>query len=234
MIFFTHIPKTAGTSFFRSVVEPNLSPAAIYQYRGFRRCLVEHGYRYPFVRGHVPYMHILSIKRVRYITFLRDPIDRAISYYYFVKDSDPAIYVHPDRADAESLSLTDFYRLRKYQNWQTRFLAGWTYHRLYPAWRSDGHLERRMLRRAVAHLAERYWCFGLQERFDESLDLFQARMNWCARRTVSREKVTYKRPPVRAVPPATLAALRETNALDCQLYSAATAIFERDYSAVMH
>ena len=81
----------------------------------------------------------------------------------FVKHSDPREYVHPARADAEAHTITEFFALRRYQNWQARFIAGLPYHLLYP--RLDhAAFDREVGRRATAHLRDAY-VFGLQERF---------------------------------------------------------------------
>lgn len=226
MIVFTHVPKTSGTSFRKCLIEPNVPDERIYRYHGLRPLARERRPGRAFVYGHIPYgIHHLLGREARYVTFLRDPIDRAVSYYYFVKDSDPAIYVHPARADAEAHTLVDFYRLRRYQNWQARFIAGLTHHYLYrrlPA----GALDRLVLRGAVANLLGRYRCFGLQERFDESLDLFQERLALPRRRSVAPQKKTGTRPRLGAIDASTRAALRDSNRLDCELYEIARERFE--------
>jgi hypothetical protein len=226
LIVFTHVPKTSGTSFRQALVEPNVGTGQIYRYAGARRFLRERGAERSFVWGHVPSgIHLLTRREVAYVCFLRDPVDRAVSYYYFVKDSDPAVYKHPMRDEADALSITEFFRRRKFQNWQARFLAGMPYHYLYPRL-SSPRFERATLSRAIANLSSRYACFGVQERFEESLDLFQLRLGWQRRTTVPPQKKTGRRPALAELDEATRSALREANALDCELYELAVARFE--------
>src|SRR5262249_2349363 len=110
-------------------------------------------------------------------------------------------------------------------NWQTRFLAGLHYHHLYPHLSSE-RFNRAVLTRAVANLTGRYSCFGMQERFDESLDLLQRRLGWRQRVLVSRQKQTGSRPPVESLDAGTRSALRAANRLDCELYEVALEHFE--------
>lgn len=225
IVVFTHIPKTSGTSFRKSLVEPNVPAGLIYPYPGARRFLVERRRPRAFIWGHVPYgVHVALRREVRYVTFLRDPIDRAVSFYHFVKDSDPREYVHPARADAEAYSLTDFFRLRRYQNWQARFVAGLSYHYIYPRVGSDA-FDAELGRRAIAHLRDDY-VFGLQERFEDSLALLERRLGWSRRMEVDRHKQTATRPRLESLDPDTVAALAAANHLDCELYRFAQANFE--------
>ena len=226
MIVFTHVPKTSGTSFRKSLIEPNFPAVRIYRFHGLRALARDRRPGRSFVWGHVPYgIHPLLGREARYVTFLRDPIDRAVSYYYFVQDSDPALYRHPARADAETLSIADFYRLRKYQNWQARFLAGLHDHYLYPRVPTAA-LDGLIVRRARANLLTRYAGFGLQERFGESLDILQERLALRDRVKTPAQKRTGRRPEVAALDAATHAALRQANRLDCELYEFALAGFE--------
>jgi hypothetical protein len=224
MIIFTHIPKTAGSSFYWSLIEPNTPDAVVYRYRGLRRLLLDRGYSADVVRGHAPYgVHVFAPRTpAKYITILREPVDRSVSYYYFVKDSGRE---HPDRADAESLTLTSFFSLRKYQNWQTRYLAGIPFHRLYGSG-TGPVLDRVMLRAALTHLVNRYVCFGIQENFESSLALAAHSMQWPERKEMPRLNFTRDRPDVATLTSAELQSVRESNALDCELYEQARALFE--------
>lgn len=229
LVVFTHVPKTSGTSFRRSLVEPNVGAGETYRWAGPRRFLADRAAQRAFVWGHMPLgLHALTSREVAYVCFLRDPIDRAVSYYYFVKDSDPARYKHPMRDEADALSLTEFYERRKFQNWQTRYLAGLPYHRLYPHLGS-ARFDRAALRRATDNLVNRYACFGMQERFEESLELFGRRLGWQRRLSVRRQKQTGRRPALAELDEATRAALRRANSLDCELYEFAASRFEAQW-----
>jgi hypothetical protein len=231
MIIFTHVPKTSGTSFRKALVEPNIPPDRIYHYAGLRKFVADRAFGQAFVFGHLPFgLHHLSRGETRYITFIRDPVDRAVSFYHFVKDSDPALYRHPLRDDAEAFSLTEFYELRKYQNWQTRFLAGFRHHRLYPHVASDA-FDKAVLRRAEFNLMNRYFCYGVLERFEESLELFQRRFGWRCSVEVNAQKKTAQRPRLADLDDATRAELRRSNWLDCRLYETAVANFDAHHLA---
>jgi hypothetical protein len=230
IVVFTHIPKTSGTSFRKALVEPNVPAELIYVYPGARRFLAQRRRPRAFIWGHVPYgVHAALRREVRYVTFLRDPIDRAVSFYHFAKDSDPREYVHPARADAEAYSLVDFFKLRRYQNWQARFIAGLSYHYVYPRIGSDA-FDAEVGRRAVAHLRDEY-VFGLQDRHEDSLELLERRLGWPRVADVDRYKQTATRPPLASLDEATVAALAESNHLDCELYRFAQATFEEQLGA---
>jgi hypothetical protein len=228
LIIFTHIPKTAGTSFLKTVVEPNIPESQIYHYGDIKKFFVEQ-HDYTLVEGHVPYgLHYFTNRPVKYITFLRNPIERAVSYYYFIKDSDVNVYKHPLRDYADSVSLKEFYENKKFQNQQTRFLAGFLSDRLY-AINSYLSLEKVILDKAVNHLLN-YYCFGILERFEQSIALFQERLEWPKTVKVAHQKKTNKRPKLADLDKATLHSLKEAHILDLYLYDFAVKYFDDQYS----
>lgn len=55
---------------------------------------------------------------------LRNPVDRAVSQYYFIQSCDTDSYQHPRLEDVKSKSLAGLCGMPEYQNVQTRFIAG--------------------------------------------------------------------------------------------------------------
>ena len=226
-IVFTHIPKTAGSSFVADLVEANLPPDAVGSTSPLRslRTRFEPGQR--FLTGHSAFgAHRLIASPVVYATFLREPIDRAVSYYYFVRDPHSGSYRHPERNRAERMSLIEFTRHRSRRNTQARYLAGVVCDRLYrvlPVALAD----RLVLRYASAHLRDRYVCIGLQSRYEESIALFQTAFGWDRRNpNPVRLKRTGERPAVAELSPAIVAELHSILAVDREVYRLAVVRFE--------
>ena len=124
LIVFTHIDKTAGTSFIDTLITPNYPDGigGIMQGAGFKGNLFALLSRPALIIGHTPYgLHHFTRRPVDYVTFLRDPIDRAVSFYYFLKSPFfPPGHPHPFARHAHAVGLAEFYQDRHFQNWQTR------------------------------------------------------------------------------------------------------------------
>jgi hypothetical protein len=226
IIIFTHIPKTAGTSFLHRLAEANVPAERIYEFRGMRGLLFDRG-DWDVFHGHVRWgVHRWLRKSPKYVTFLREPLDRAISHYHFIKDSDPEIYRHPLRHYAESMTIEEFYRQPRFSNMQVKFIAGGWLGAVATHVSIPG-MERRLLETATGRLFARYTCFGLQERFEESLAVFQRALGWSNLGSdAKRWKQTNVRPKREELPEATLAALRESQAVDLEFYRRAAERFD--------
>ena len=108
LLYFLHIPKTAGSSFgveMRSRLTPNYKilidygesklPIAVQRHMLFANFLaMKNRQRLRFVSGHIPFQNActvaLAAPNVRFVTFLRDPMARIISdYRYQLSDAHP-------------------------------------------------------------------------------------------------------------------------------------------------
>jgi len=229
LIIFTHIPKTSGVSFLKGVVEQNIDREKVYEYRRLPQFISSASKGYDFVHGHVPYgAHLFTQRPVKYITFLRDPVDRAISFYYFVQQGgDKPETRHPLCDYAESVSLKEFYQNPKFHNHQTRFVAGFIADKFY-SYLDYPIVRDRILQRAKHNLKENYQCFGLLEYREESLAVFKSRMGWDNSVEIPHQKKTFARKQISEVDADTLEAIKKGNDLDIQLYQYALDIFS-DY-----
>lgn len=230
LLLFVHIPKTAGQTVVQILrnqyrgafarVDPQAEedpdrPELQAKLREAERA----GNR--VIVGHFPF----GVGRwlegpCRYVTFLRDPVDRVISRYYYLIDRPGTPHYAVLREKAESLE--DALDLQpQFRNWQTRVMAGTD-----PDGRYDPNdpCTEETLARAKANL-ERCAAVGLTERFDESLVLMKLALGWSTPAYV-RRNTTKGRPRLRELPPHVLELIEERNRLDRSLYEHGASLFE--------
>jgi hypothetical protein len=228
-LFFTHIPKTAGTSFKMGVIYPNVTPERILHFEGIKGLLRDRQKSFDFLEGHYPYgVHRLVPRStpVTYITILREPLDCAISNYYFVKQCDTPYYQHPDLEDAKHCDLGGFYDLPKFQNLQTKYTAGLLAMNLGRSL-PPGLRGRLLLAYAKYNLSNKYHVFGLTERMPEFEHIFAEKMGWRTVPLQEKFQVTQGRPKIADLSEATKASVLRGNSLDMQLYVFVEKLFAR-------
>lgn len=212
IVIFLHIPKAAGSTLNR-VIAQNYPPAAILKAGGKSDAalLDEVTGEVRLIAGHRPFgMHAQLTRPFTYITVLRDPVERVLSQYHFVK----RLAEHPlHRAVASGeLSLRDY--ARQLPDVQTRYLAG------------SSTDDAALLEQAKTNLATHFAVAGLTERFDETLVLLQRALGWKVR-PFANSNVSAGRPKSDGNSREDLDAIRECNQLDLALYDFAREHFER-------
>ncbi len=216
--FFIHVPKTAGTTMLR-IIEDRYLPGSVESLylappEEAAARIAGIGPQTRIVAGHVDYgfsRHFPGAFRA--FAMLREPVDRAISLFYFVKREAS----HPSHQAVLEGAITIEEMSREQGGMQARFIAGYS-----PAEPVD---DETLLARAKHHLVEKLAVFGLTERFDETLLLLTKALGWTLR-GYARMNVTRQRPSKDATDPALLAAIREASAVDVALYEFAREIFE--------
>lgn len=231
-LVFTHIPKTAGTSLKKSVIAPNVTPEQVYWVLGVGKLIRDRPRNADVILGHIPYgIHrVLPHDRVRYLTILRDPVDRCVSFYNYVlmcETGTPGhrqgVSGHPALADAKRHSIDEFYALEPYRNIQTKFTAGLLWDRarnaLPASVREIVASERRMLETAQHNLAHEYWLFGLLDQIEDTENRIARALGWAREgvRDTSRQTKGW----AGQVNPSESQRerIRELNALDVELYA---------------
>lgn len=236
-VIFVHIPKTAGSTF-STILARHYSRHTISTYSvdavrdliGYPETMRAEAH---LLQGHFSYgVHGYLPNPAKYITFLRDPVDRVISLYYFGLER-PAVYYH-QRLVEEGLSLAEFVKegiTEETSNFQVRAIAGI----VQPGPEVFPPLDETTLPLAKQRLAADFTAFGLTERFDESLVLFCRALRWSlwsGKLAYQRQNVTAKRKAVAEIAPETIELIRRHNALDLELYDYARRLFEERLQAV--
>lgn len=216
-LLFSHVPKTAGTSL-RSLAQAH-TPDVVFAYEGqlalgnpdlafmqrFRA-----GSMPRLVMGHFSYgVHRLLGIAPRYVTVLRDPIERIVSLYRYQKTLPSSPFAEHFR---QGMSLKDFVQsgiTEQTNNHMARICAG-----IPP----DAGLVLRdswLLGCALHNVRRHYVLVGRQDNLNEFLRAFAGMLGWPPL-AMPHENRTVG-PPVH-VDPATDAVLRDYNALDLELF----------------
>ena len=189
---FLHIPKTAGTTFVLTLTRHFNGKKKLAQYyytsfNNFPKHTPEYLNRYDLSYGHVPLNTDLKVERgIDYFTFLRNPRDRILSSYKYVKGDGE--HVIKERINIKDYSLKDFLkqtRLKNFDNLMVRYLSG-NFDKEYMTVNDDD------LQLAIKNLDTHFSVFGLTEYFDESLVLLAHHLGWSPLFYLKENSSSYK------------------------------------------
>ena len=259
LLAFVHIPRTGGGTM-SSAVAKNYSPVkrpGNYQrgpektHQGLKNIAKKTGLGFwNAVGDHVPYGLYLRYlpADTRYMTILRDPVDRVLSHYHFhAQAGDPPgssgtrklratwerLLNHErverpggDKEAEITLDLDGDFSLEEglrrkiviYDNFMTRFLCGGE--SLF------GELAPDSLDRARENVST-FWFVGVRERLDDSIVLLGRRLGVGPMPYFLRH-VSQKRPPLAETSDELQALIAEYNAMDVELYRFARERFEQE------
>lgn len=226
MIIFIHIPKTAGTSI-RKIAEKEYNIQQIRSYyAGYQDAFnklkgtPQHKLKaVKWVQGHFQFgLHEAMAQPVKYITMLRHPADRVISFYYFLRENPR----HPLYQKAKLLNLKDFILSEDKAiqdgicNLQTILISG------------DGTPS---VEKARKNIDEHFIMVGLTERFNESLFLIRKKLGWKVP-YISRHNVTRSRPKMDQISEEVKKLIEQKNEYDFQLYEYGKGVFQRELDSL--
>jgi len=246
-VLFLHIPKTAGTTLHR-IMEQEYDPFRIYTIEGgaiewsidhFKSLSERRRAALRVVKGHMSFgLHEFLPQRSTYITFLRDPVERCISAYYYSKDN-PLNPFH-QRIKREEIDILTFLDTARWnQNLQCKMVAGIDRRDFRPVdlmrrarqlgapppgpeldrWSNANTLEK-----AKENLLRYFSFVGVSERFSEGLILLKHVFGWKFSSYASYRK-SRGRPKRESLDPAILAAIEQRNEFDRALYEFGKKIF---------
>jgi hypothetical protein len=227
-VIFLHLPKTAGTTLNRLIeweyplsrmysIDPVLFTWSAAHLRRLSRNRLK---KTCMFKGHMLFgLHEVLPQPATYITVLRDPVDRVLSAFYFMR----SYKLHPLywKMRRENWTLEDFVRRSQRDSVQSKIIAGSDY---------EAPCTREVVEKAKHNLHHHFSVVGLSERFEESLALMKLRFGWKLN-SYSSFNVTRARPKKRDLPESTLALIHQKNAFDIELYECAQQIFEEAVAA---
>jgi hypothetical protein len=222
-VIFLHVPKTAGTTLNRLIeweyglfemysVDPVLFEWSAAHLRRLSSQRLE---RTRVFKGHMLFgLHEVLPQRATYITVLRDPVERMLSAFYYMR----SYKLHPLywKFRREDWTLEQFVQRTTRHNVQCKIMAGADYN----APCTDAIFEK-----AKHHLGTHFSVIGLSERFEESLALMKLRFDWKLR-LYSAFNITGARPKTRDLSRETHDLIVEKNSFDVALYRCAERLFE--------
>ena len=228
ILIFLHIPKTGGQTL-SEILDKVYAPEKIYTIdyadparalEGFRNLPSEKRAGYSLIRGHAAFgLHKILSRPARYITFLRDPVERAASLYAHIL-RDHGHYLHEQVRIMSFLEFATSSLTAEMDNGQARLLTGFN---TSPSGQRPPDLEER----AIAALREHFIFVGLTERYDESLLLLAKRLGW--RRLPGCRPLNVNPNPILATSLLSeeLAKIEAFNSIDRQVYRYARDNFEK-------
>jgi hypothetical protein len=225
-IIFVHIPKSGGTTL-SSVIGNNYPPEKIYTLAGTRQAMKDFMLipasvmgNYDCVLGHMGFgFHRFFAEDAKYITILRNPINRLVSLYSYILRT-PHHYLF-DALTASGMSFDEFIDSRvnhELYNGQARLLA--SENGLGITFDDKKELDDGDLKRAIARLKQQFALVGTTDRFDTFLLQAQRILGW---RDISyqRQNVTGSKINIADIDRRTVETIKRNNEIDFELYHCA-------------
>ena len=236
-IIFMGINKT-GTSTLQSIlvreyglpralqINPDRDPIHSMTIEEFKSLPKDQRADYRTISGHMYFhwdIHTAVPKPFYYITLFRNPIDRVISFYYYIleKEHSYSKAIKEKCRDLEQF-VTDGYA---WNNLAVKYLCSDSY-------KQYENIPPDALISAKENFDRCFPVFGITERFPESAVLFKRFFKWQRAPVFKRGNITRKRPGLTDIPDTLIQMISEYNKYDIELYEYAAAKFQTMVSAL--
>lgn len=243
MIIFTHIPRTGGTTLqgiaarqyrqeeilrlYGDAIENPAWALRMPTVNELAELKLVSGHNAFGLHGHIEYVYG-GYESIDYLTILRDPIERAISVYEYIKRAKG----HHLHQASQGLPLKEFVVCgitTELDNGMTRQISGTCGELPQAPWPDApvpvGAMTRAHIEQAKAHLRDDYAVVGITERFEETVSLCQRKFGWTVDGYQSRNVSRNRRERWRFSAD-TMEVLEEHNRLDLELYEFGLQLFE--------
>ncbi|WP_051234508.1 sulfotransferase family 2 domain-containing protein [Marinimicrobium agarilyticum] len=222
-LIFLHIPKTGGSTFhtmlnkrypaksIHNVFASKLESRDVLALKNMNNSKKS---KIKLLKGHMPFgLHELLNSPFSYITFLRDPVERVISQYYYIKKN--SHNPNHKKVHQGGMTLRDFVEsgvVIGMNSGQCRFLTG-AVDRV-PYMKEDDVL----FYQAKENIDKHFSWVGVTERFDESVLLLSKLMHWSKRPYYFKQNISKLRGSNENISQEDLNVIRAYNKADINLY----------------
>ena len=236
-LIFLHIPKTAGSTFhmilnkrYKSNEIKNLfgSRYSEPEIKSFIEAPVEAKKNIRLLKGHMPYgMHNYLPDESKYISVLRNPVERVISQYYYIKKNtyNP---LH-NQVEKDGMSISEFVSSGisvGMNNGHCRFLNGDLDEYKF------NQCDDILLEQVKENIRKNFLWLGLTERFDESILVLSILLGWKSPPYYIRENVSKNRKSRDSISKEEISVIEEYNSLDMNLYSFANEMLDKQIQEI--
>lgn len=250
LLCFVHIPKTAGSSFtdvlIRAIGQNNFRILFPDILSGFKEPDFDIN-TYNGISGHFPYeIRKLISKPALFLTFLRDPLSRSLSHFNQFQRmnlDDPLIHRSENYHYYEQVGQMTFgdfvehpFFGKEISNLQTRMLGLLIDHPIHQLkeMMPINQAEDRFFSLELAKARIEQFAFvGIQEKFQESLDLFSYQFGTRPVTSPPELNISSNKTQLTALPEQIMEKLHQLNKLDVELYEFGQKLFMKKYSEMI-
>ena len=231
-VVFVHLAKTGGTTLL-NILNRNYSqterldirpPNQQQQIEKFKNLPIEVRAKYKLLTGHGVFQLHDYIINPYYMTLLRNPIDRVISEYYFLKRPVFRNYSVHQKIVSKNMGLEEYITsgiLKDVDNGQVRTLS-----KMDCAY---GDCSPEMLQKAKDNVEKYFPVIGITEDFDRFLILAKKMLKLRSFLFYKRQNITSKKPKILNFSSATIKTIEKYNQLDIELYEFVKKKFDETY-----
>lgn len=236
-LVFLHIPKTAGSTFHTILGEryPTVTTMNLFgsrysdpEIKRFIELPEVTKSKIKLLKGHMPFgLHQYLPGTSKYISILRDPVERIISQYYYIK-ANTHNPLH-ETLVGKNMSISQIVSSGVsigLNNGQCRFLNGDISQYAF------NQCDEGMLNNVKENIRKHYLWLGITERFDESLLVLSKKIGWQNPPYYFRHNTSKTRTKKSGTSLEDINTIQEFNQLDITLYDYANKILDDEISKI--